>query len=401
MSAAASAPSGIVEHEGGVCVPAGFFASGVSAGIKKSGGLDLALLVSDRPAAVAGVFTTNLAAAPPVSFSRDRIKEGSSRGVVINSGCANACTGSRGMTDAAAMANAAAELAGAGSGEMLVCSTGLIGSFLPMENVHKGIEDAAAALAADDDNASRAIMTTDTFPKRACFRNPEGWSIGGMAKGAGMIAPNMATMLAFVTSDANLPAAALSEALAEAVETTFNSISVDGDSSTNDTVLLFANGSSGVEVDPGAFSTALQLVCATLARMIVDDGEGTSRVMRVSVSGAADSAAARLAARAVAESNLVKTAVYGADANWGRVVAALGRSGAAFDPGRLSVSIAGVVLCDRGVGTGQDAVLRARAGMQARQIDLECDLGEGRGSAQMLSTDLTPEYVQLNAAYES
>lgn len=386
---------------GGVCAPAGFVAAGISAGIKSSGELDLALLVSEKPASAAGVFTRNLAAAAPVLVSKGRLGVGPARGVVVNSGCANACTGEQGTRDAREMADLAAEAAGLQAPEMLVCSTGLIGSFLPMDRLRKGVKAAAARLRHNDEEAARAIMTTDSRPKRVALSHPTGWSIGGIAKGAGMIAPNMATMLAFLTTDAVVPSGRLAEILPEAVDGTFNAISIDGDTSTNDTVLAFANGASGMTAAPEDFKEGIGSVCRSLAELIVADGEGISKVIRVSVTGAADDREARLAARAIAESTLVKTAVYGADANWGRVVAAAGSSGARLDLDRLSIRIAGVTLFEHGSGAGAEAAARARAAMSSAQIDVDCDLGAGPASSQMLSADLTPEYVKLNAAYES
>lgn len=389
------------EIPGGVCSPSGFLAAGITAGIKASGKPDLALLVSDRPSSAAGVFSQNLAAAAPVLVSRDRIRAGSARGVVVNSGCANACTGAQGLKDALEMADWASRAAGIEPAEMLVCSTGLIGSRLPMEKVRRGIESLAPALGRDDEAAMYSIMTTDSRPKRIALQHEDGWSIGGMAKGAGMIAPNMATMLAFITSDALVSSADLSALLQAATAATFNCISIDGEASTNDTVLAFANGSSGLRPSAQDLGEGLWTVCRELARMIVADGEGATKIISVRVSGAGDEREARLAAIAVGESILVKTAVFGEDANWGRVVAALGNSGARFELDRLSVSMAGVTLFEGGAGAGDEAVSRARASMAASEIELKCDLGAGAASAEMLSSDLSPEYVKLNAAYES
>lgn len=380
--------------EGGVCVPVGFRAAGVRCGIKKGDALDLALVVSDVPAAAAGTFTTNLAAAAPVRVSRERVSRGSARGVVLNSGCANACTGERGIADALEMASAAARAVKVNDEEILVCSTGHIGTFLPMAEIRSGVTSAAAALGGSDWEAARAIMTTDTLPKRAAVWHPDGWRIGGMAKGAGMIAPNMATMLAVITTDADVDSDGLQKSLRVCVDGTFNVITVDGDTSTNDSVIALANGAAGVTPDPRDFHEALYAVAEALAEAIVADGEGAGRLIRVRVSGAMNEEDARRAARAVGESLLVKTAVYGGDPNWGRVAAALGRSGAEFDLRKLSISIAGVSLFARGTPTAKEAV-----SMDASEIEIACDLGAGESKSEILSCDLTPDYVRLNAEY--
>lgn len=385
----------------GVCAAQGFRAAGVACGIKRSGGLDLAVILSDRPASAAGVFTTNACAAAPVVVSRLRVAGGEARGVVVNSGCANAATGARGIADAESMAEEAARLAGVDPQEMLVSSTGRIGSHLPMDKVRAGIREAVAQLKEDDEAATGAIMTTDTRPKRAAVAHPDGWSLGGIAKGAGMIAPRMATMLAFLATDAQVGAGVLQGALAEVVERTFNAVTVDGDTSTNDTVLLFANGASSLPVERAALVAALDAVCGPLAEAIVADGEGATKVVRVRILGATDEAEAKRAARAVAESLLVKTALYGEDPNWGRVAAALGKAAALPDFERLAVSIGGVTLLEKGAPAGTEAVARARAAMRESEIEIVCDLGSGTAAAGMLTTDLTPEYVRLNAEYET
>lgn len=387
--------------ETGVTAPRGFRAAGVSCGIKKSGDLDLAMIVSDKPAAVAGVFTTNQAAAAPVKICRNRIGMGTSSGVVVNSGCANACTGEQGDLDAIAMAGAAAGSLGLDEDQILVCSTGLIGSLLPMDKVQSGIDAAAKALGSSDDSAARAIMTTDTRPKRSALMHAAGWRIGGIAKGAGMIAPDLATMLAFVTTDARVQSRALQILLEEVVGTTFNAITIDGDASTNDTVLAFANGASGLVPDMEDFAEAFDRVCRSLAEMIVADGEGATKFVRVRVQGAESADHARQAARAVAESTLVKTALYGQDANWGRIVAALGRSGAKADYDGISVAIAGVTVYERGTPAGMKAISEARFALRDPEIQIVCDLHAGEAAAEMLTTDLSQEYVAVNASYES
>ena len=385
---------------GGVCAPQGYLAAGVSAGLKRSGAADLALLVSTRPASVAGVFTRNNVAAAPVRVSRERVAGGTGRGVVVNSGCANACTGKRGLSDALAMTEAAGNALRVPAEDILVCSTGLIGSFLPMGRVVDGIEKAASSLGGDDEAAARAIMTTDTVPKLAAVASPAGWRVGGIAKGAGMICPNMATMLAFVTTDAEVQPAVLQACLRRAADRTFNTITIDGDTSTNDTLLVFANGASGVGMDQAEFEEALTAVCDSLSRQIVADGEGVSKFVTVRVTGAAGFQDAERAARFIAESTLVKTALFGEDANWGRVAAAVGNSGAAANFDGLTISMAGVRVLTAGAPESLDAIEAARSAMTARQIAVECDLGVGDADATVLTSDLTAEYVRLNAEYE-
>jgi glutamate N-acetyltransferase/amino-acid N-acetyltransferase len=372
----------------------------VAAGIKPSGGLDLALVVSEGPATAAGVFTTNRMVAAPVLVSMGRVAGGRARGVVLNSGCANAATGERGLADADAMADAAAAAVGIPPEEMLVCSTGHIGSTLRMDAVRSGVVAAAAALGTDDETAARAIMTTDTRPKRAAVEHPAGWRLGGMAKGAGMISPDMATMLAVVTTDAQVDAGALRGALVEAAGTSFNRITVDGDMSTNDTALAFANGRSGVAPAAGELAAAMAAVCRSLAEQIVADGEGATKLVRVRVRGALDAEQAHRGARAVADSLLVKTALWGGDANWGRVAAALGRAGIAGRFGELTIGLGGVRLLDAGLPAGREAVERARRALAGHDVVVECDLGVGTGSSEVLTTDLSPEFVHLNAEYE-
>ena len=393
----------MTELEQGVCAARGFRVAGVEAGIKRGGGLDLVLLVGDRPATVAGTFTTHPAAAAPVQVSRSRVAAGVARGVVVNSGCANAVTGARGLADAVEMAATAAAQAGVPAEHMLVCSTGKIGSYLPMDRVAKGIAGAAARLGSspeDDARAARAILTTDTRPKRAAVRHEAGWALGGMAKGAGMIAPNMATMLALLTTDAVVPAARLQAALAAAVDASFNCITVDGEPSTNDTVLALANGASGVTPADGELQAALRGVCGRLAAAIVADGEGATKFVTVNVTGAASAAEARLAARTVADSPLVKTALFGSDANWGRVAAALGKSGVAWDLDALRIAMAGVTLLDRGVIAPPEAVSAANGALRPREVTIDCDLGVGHASATILTSDLSLGYVEINAEYE-
>lgn len=390
----------ITESVAGVCAAAGFRTAGVRAGIKANGGFDLVLVVSDTPASVAGTFTTHKACAAPVLVSRERVRWGRSRGVVVNAGCANAATGGRGLEDAETMAALAAEAVGAGPAELLVCSTGKIGSYLPMDKVARGINDAAAALGTDDERAARAILTTDTQPKRAAITQASGWRLGGMAKGAGMIAPNMATMLAFLTTDAVVSPDLLQRALGPAVDNSFNTITVDGEPSTNDTVLVFANGASGVEPAPDELGAALENVCLRLAEAIVADGEGATKFIRVRVTGAASSHEARRAARTVADSLLFKTAMYGSDANWGRIYAAVGKSEVTLDLGALSIAMAGVTVFDHGLPVGDEAVRKAEQALRSHDVAIDCDLGIGDGAAEIRTTDLSHAYVDINAEYE-
>lgn len=384
-----------------VCAAKGFRAAGVSAGIKKSGALDLALLVSDVPSAVAGTFTTNLGAAAPVLVSRERIEKGTARGVVVNSGCANSFTGKQGYQDAIAMADEAAKALSLDPQDILVCSTGLIGAYLPMEKIKSGVVAAANSLSTDDTTASQAIMTTDTRPKLSAFRHPDGWALGGMAKGAAMIAPNMATMLCFITTDAQVDARVLQFALSGGVETSFNRVTIDGDRSTNDTVLCFANGASGISPSEEDLQAALDTVFQSLAEQIVRDGEGSTKFIRVRVRGATNEEDALVAARRIAESLLVKTAMFGGDANWGRVAAAIGQSRVKADYERLSISIGGFEMLSAGQPAPKSLLDEARTVLKDDpEPIIECELSAGDASAEIVTTDLSEEYVRLNAAYE-
>lgn len=399
----------IVSIAGGVTAPAGFRAAGVACGIKPAA-LDLALLVADSPASAAGVFTKNLAAAAPVLVSREHLarSRGWARAIVANSGCANACTGEQGVADARAMAQETARRLGCPAETVLVASTGVIGVTLPMARVLAGIARAVEALdRAHHLEAARAIMTTDRGPKETAIRvtTPEGtFHVGGMAKGAGMIAPMMATMLAFVTTDARVEPEVLKLALAEAVDDTFNAITVDGDTSTNDTVFALASGASGVEIGESHYPMlveALRRVCLTLAQEIVRGGEGATKLVTVRVVGARSAAEARRAARALATSLLVKTAVHGGDPNWGRLVAAAGRSGAEFVLSRAAVRIGPVELFRDG-RPFDEAAPRAAEHLRGHDIELEIDLGTGgRHQATMWTCDLSAEYVRINADYRT
>jgi len=389
----------------GVQVPQGFRFAGVAAGVKKNGAADLALVVSDRPCNAAAVFTRNAFPAAPVQYDRSLLAEQAAglRGVAINSGCANACTGEGGLADAAAMAAGAEAVAGLPSRSVAVMSTGVIGPRLPMAKITAGLAAAAAQLSPDGwDAASRAIMTTDTRPKVA-FRQVDGIRLFGMAKGAGMIHPNMATMLATVVTDADIAADTLDGMLRKAVAASFNSISIDGDTSTNDTLLVLANGAAG-PVDAGRFAAALTDLCADLAQQIVRDGEGATKFITVTVQGAVSDEDARRAAKAVANSPLVKTAFYGGDANWGRILAAVGYSGAEVDPARADLWIEG----ERGklqlVAAGQPLAYSeelATAIFQAAEISVTVELGLAAGRATVWTCDLSHAYVDINGSYRT
>ena len=394
---------------GGVTTPAGFRAAGIAAGIKARGGLDLALLVSDRPAHAAAVFTTNLAQAAPVLVSRDHLARsgGVARAIVVNSGCANACTGESGLHVAREMAGETARLVGCTAEEVLVASTGVIGVALSLDKVRAGLPAAMRALGADQGPlAARAIMTTDPFPKEAAVRISAGGreiGIGGMAKGSGMIEPMMATMLAFVTTDAAVPRPLLDRALREAVDDTFNAITVDGECSTNDCVMLLANGASGSTIDEASyplFVQGLRAVCLRLALGIVRGGEGATKLVTVSVSGAATTADARRAAKAIANSPLVKTAIHGGDPNWGRLIAVAGRAGVAFELSRAAVMIGPIVLFKDGRPHDEETP-KAAAYLKNPELTVAVDLGAGTASSTVWTCDLSAEYVRINADYRT
>jgi glutamate N-acetyltransferase/amino-acid N-acetyltransferase len=390
----------------GVTFPEGFVAGAVAAGVKQAGTtrLDLALIASTTDHChAAGVFTTNQVVAAPCVLTRRHVARGHLRAIVVNSGNANACTGAQGERDAVAMATAAAGALGIGPQEVGVASTGVIGVPLPVDRIVPAVARIAPTVEGWED-AARAIMTTDTRPKvseREVRLSGGTVRIGGIAKGAGMIHPDMATMLAFCTTDALIDGTALRPMLRAAADDSFNAISVDGDTSTNDTLLLLANGASGVRVgalDGPPFLDALTAVCLDLARAIVADGEGVTKVFEVHVSGAASAADARLAARTVTTSNLVKTAIHGADPNWGRILAAAGRSGAKVDGAKASVRIGDIAVFDRGAPRPFDgAAVRALFGRP--DITIGLDLGVGDATARAWGTDLSAEYVRINADY--
>lgn len=382
----------------------GFRAAGVEAGISAvDGKKDLALVVNDGPLdAMAGVFTPNRFCAAPVQWTRGVVADGHAKAVILNSGGANACTGRAGYDQSSATAATVAELLGCTPDDVAVCSTGLIGELLPLDNVLAGAAAAHAALADTAQagaDASHAIMTTDTKPKTVEIEG-NGYRIGGMVKGSGMIAPQLATMLCVITTDAVVTAGQMQAALAVGVDTSFNRIDVDGCMSTNDTVLLMASGASGVEPDPDEFNALVAQACATLARQIIGDGEGASHDVRITVAGATSEDAALACGRAVAASNLLKCAIAGNDPNWGRVVSSLGtvpETVAPYDPNRVTVDINGVRICDGGK-PGRD---RSEVDMTPREVHIDIDLNAGDAEATVWTDDLTHEYVHINADYES
>ena len=376
----------------------GFRAAGVAAGIKASGGLDLALVVNDGPQhRAAGVFTRNRVQAAPVLWSRQAVSDGRLDAVVLNAGGANACTGPAGFADTHATAEHVAALLGVSAADVAVCSTGLIGERLPMPPLLAGADAAAAALSTGGGtDAARAVMTTDTVDKQA-HRAGDGWTVGGFAKGAGMLAPGLATMLAVLTTDADVPADELDKALRAAASATFDRVDTDGCMSTNDTVLLLASGASGRRPAPDAFAAGLTDVCADLALQLVRDAEGASKQIAVEVVRAATADDAVEVARAVARSNLVKCAVAGADPNWGRILAAVGTTAAGFLPEHLAVAVNGVWVCrDGAAGEPRELV-----DMTGRDVQITVDLAAGDTAATVWTTDLTRDYVAINADYSS
>ncbi|MFC4949554.1 bifunctional glutamate N-acetyltransferase/amino-acid acetyltransferase ArgJ [Pseudonocardia sp. GCM10023141] len=381
--------------------PQGFRAAGLAAGIKDGERLDLALVVNDGPQhAAAGLFTTNQVKAAPVLWSQQVLAGGALRGVVLNSGGANACTGPEGFQTTHATAEKAAELLGCGAGEIAVCSTGIIGEQLPRAKVLAGLEKAVAGLAdtvVAGTAAATAVLTTDSRPKQVQIVDDDGWSVGGFAKGSGMIAPAMATMLVVLTTDAVADAATCEAALRNAVEWTFNRLDIDGGTSTNDTVLLLASGASEVTVSVDELTSTLTAACAALCQELQADAEGATKRVSVSVRGARSDADALTVARTVSQDNLCKTAWFGSDPNWGRIAMAVGRSAAMVDPERLAITINGVAMCRDGVAAGD----RHAADLAGPEILVEIDLGVGDGVGGILTTDLSHAYVEENSAYSS
>lgn len=391
---------------GGVCAPGGFQASGVACGIKDEGVPDLALIYSELPATAAGVFTTNALPAAPVVLSRDVISAAVARAVVLSSGCANALTGRKGFEDAVAMAVMVEEALSLAGGQALVASTGVIGDFLPMKQVKKGIEQAVAELSTGGNtDAAKAIVTTDTYPKELAVEmeiSGEVVRLGAIAKGSGMIHPNMATMLCVITTDLPLPGPQMQDWLEKAVEWSFNRISVDGDQSTNDTVFMLANGAAfpdGHELsreEAQLFFRALCWLTGNLAMALVKDGEGASKLLRLVVNGARDDLEAVQVARAIANSNLVKCSFYGGMPGYGRIAAAAGSVGVPLDESKLSIYIGEHKVVSEGVATDHDPDDLDRI-LKRDEVEITLELGLGAGSAYFLTTDMTTEYVEINA----
>lgn len=380
-----------------ITTPRGFVAAGVAAGIKASGHPDLAVVHNTGPStAAAAVFTSNRVSAAPVRWSRQAVADGEVQAVVLNSGGANACTGQEGFADAAQMAADTAAALAVAADNVAVCSTGLIGVRLPMEQVSAGIEAACAALGDNGPDAARAIMTTDTVPKQAHVTG-DGWSIGGMAKGAGMLAPGLATMLVVVTTDADLEPATLDVALREATRLSFDRADSDGCMSTNDSVILMASGASSVTPPVGEFTAALTGLCQDLARQLIADAEGASHEISIEVVHARTERDAEVVGHEIARSNLFKCAIFGGDPNWGRVLSAIGVTDAAFDPDQLDVSFNGVQVCRAG-GIGEP---REDVDLSGRHVHVLVDLHAGEASATIITNDLTYDYVKENAEYSS
>ena len=411
MANASTLRAAVTRIDGGITAPLGFTSAALHCGIKaRTGALDLTVVAAGQRVAAAGLFTTNLAQAAPVLLSKRHLQltSGMARAIVVNSGCANACTGSQGLADAEMMAREVAAALGCPVEEVLVASTGVIGVNLPMGKVGTGIRAAAAQLARGrGSDTARAIMTTDPFPKEDAVRVETAagtFSIGGTAKGSGMIEPNMATMIGLLTTDAHVPPALLRRALEESARDTFNAITVDGECSTNDTLFAMASGASGVTIDEDGYPALLEgllVVSRRLAIDIVRGGEGATKVIRVTVQDARSGDDARRIARTIANSPLVKTAVHGADPNWGRIVAAAGRSGVTFDINRATVHVGGILLFENGL-PHDEAATRAAEHMKGSDIDIQVHVGTGGGiEATIWTCDLSAEYVRINGEYRT
>jgi glutamate N-acetyltransferase/amino-acid N-acetyltransferase len=396
----------------GRILPVGYQYAGVATGVKSvQGTRDLALITSDREATIAGVYTENLMAAAPVVVCRERTPTARGRVLVVNSGNANSCTGEQGISDALAMAAAAARAVGVDEDQSLVLSTGIIGQFLPMEKILAGIEQAHSQLAAGGDAfdaASQGILTTDNGPKTMSATvdcKAGSFQLAGMAKGAAMIGPSMATMLAVVLTDAALEADVAQQALKTAVDTSFNCISVEGHTSTNDSVLLIANGAAGADPlegeDLDAFQQVLSEGCLELAKMIPDDGEGSTHLIRIEVRGTADDQSARQVAATVANSNLVKTGITGCDPNWGRIISAVGYAGVPLQTARLGLELNGIALFKNGAPVPFDEQQAADSMRRSREVHVQLELGDGPGRACFWTSDLTVDYVTFNSDYHT
>jgi glutamate N-acetyltransferase / amino-acid N-acetyltransferase len=393
-------------REQGVTAPAGFRAAGIAAGIKASGARDLALVLNEGPDyAAAGVFTRNKVKAAPVLWSQQVLTTGQLRAVILNSGGANACTGPGGFQDTHATAEAVAAALSdwgteTGAIEVAVCSTGLIGDRLPMDKVLAGVREIVHEMASGltgGEDAAQAIMTTDTVPKQVALHHPNNWTVGGMAKGAGMLAPSLATMLCVLTTDAAASPEALDRALRHAAARTFDRLDVDGCCSTNDTVLLLASGASEITPSQADLDEAVLRVCDDLCAQLQADAEGVTKRVTVTVTGAASEDDALTAARAIARDSLVKTAVFGSDPNWGRVLAAVGMAPVTLNPDRITVSFNGFAVCVDGVG----APGAREVDLSGADIDITVDLSVGDGWAAVRTTDLSHGYVEENSAYSS
>ncbi|WP_037160379.1 bifunctional glutamate N-acetyltransferase/amino-acid acetyltransferase ArgJ [Rhodococcoides fascians] len=405
-STEAAEPQGKLVRNQGVTAPAGFKGAGIAAGIKVSGKSDLALVFNEGPdTAAAGVFTRNKVKAAPVLWSQQVLTAGKLRAVILNSGGANACTGAGGFQDthrtaeevASALSNWGTET---GAGEVAVCSTGLIGDRLPMDKLIPGVTDVVHELAggiSGGTDAAYAIMTTDTVPKQAAFHHVDKWNVGGMAKGAGMLAPSLATMLSVVTTDAVATAEQLDTALRNATRLSYDRLDVDGATSTNDTVLLLSSGASGVAPSQDALNAAVLAVCDDLADQLMADAEGVTKRVKVTVSGAASEDDALVGARTVARDSLVKTALFGSDPNWGRVLAAIGIAPIELDPNRITVSFNGSPVCVDGVG----APGARDVDLSGEDIEVRIDLGIGDSVVTIRTTDLSHGYIEENSAYSS
>lgn len=394
----------------GVTYAKGFKAAGVKAGIKKSGNLDVAVIYTETPAAIAGTFTQNKVAAAPVYVSKETVATGSARAIVANAGCANACTGKQGMDDAYKTREIAAKELGINADDVIVGSTGVIGVTLPMDKLEKGIKDAVANLSETGSiNAANAIITTDTHCKTMTVKFDIGDAevhMGAIAKGSGMIRPNMATMLCYITTDLNIEQSLLQKALSTCVEKSFNMISVDGDMSTNDTVVVLANGLAGNKkiteenADYDIFCSNLMALCVELAKEIAADGEGASKFLTINVKGAKSFADAKTVGMAVANSPLVKTAFFGEDPNWGRVICAVGYSGADMVPEKTVVKFGGITIFDCGVGAQYDSEELVKV-MRENDIVIDIELNLGDSDATVWTCDLSYEYVKINGEYHT
>jgi len=387
----------------------GFKAAGISAGIKKDGAKDLGLIVSETPAAVTGVFTKNRIQAAPVQLDRERVQSGQCHAIIVNSGNANCCTGAQGMADAREMTAMVAQSLGISKESVLVASTGVIGEPMPMAVVRGAIPELVSALSLDGImDCAVAIMTTDTVPKtisRSGELDGRVFNMTGMVKGAGMIRPDMATMLSFIMTDASVPAGFLKQALGRAVDRSFNRASIDGDTSTNDTVLLMANGVSGANIaapaHESAFQKVLDEVCHELAKAMVRDGEGVTKFIEIMVKGAQSDGDAFRIVDTVAHSPLVKTAFFGEDANWGRLILAVGRAGSELDPDKIDIFFDQVRMVKDGMGCGPEAEAQATAVLKKPDMTITIDLNIGDGQASMITCDFSVDYVRINADYRS